>query len=331
MLSSNHQHRPGLLQDVVGQAGDVASGHLFFGRASKAAPDVATTVHEAPHIGEGQVAVQRQEVGHEEAAAGYSDDHLDVSREALGPGQHLVAQLGRRCESSPTQCSRTATACGEPSSLGAPPSPTPRQPAMASSIWDMRSSSSSASTSRAPRFSLSLFHLARPEDDGGHVGVGCAPGDGQLGEGAAEIVGHVPERLHLGVGLVVGDPVLQPAVALQPGPAVLGDAVRVLAGEQARRERAPSGEAEADVVVEPGVLLLHLPPLEEVVLRLLHHRLVQPEALGDPPGGSGSRRRSTPRSPSTAPCRTRPCRSWPAPSPSMGVRGSARWQNTRST
>src|SRR5205085_2879460 len=60
-------------------------------------------------------------------------------------------------------------------------------------------------------------------------------------------------------------------------------ATAVLAGQQTRGERAPGGEAEAGLVVERRELLLDLATVEQVVLRLLHQRLVQVMALGHLP------------------------------------------------
>jgi hypothetical protein len=110
-----------------------------------------------------------------------------------------------------------------------------------------------------------------------------------------------PELLDLGVLLLVGERVGEPVVALERGAAVLGDAVEVLAGQQARRERRPDRGAEADVLVEPRVLLLDPSTVEQVVLRLLDDRLV-PAVRSRRPRRRGSRPRSTPRCPSTAPC-----------------------------
>ncbi len=61
---------------------------------------------------------------------------------------------------------------------------------------------------------------------------------------------------------------------------------RYLPREQTRRERAPDGRAEPDVLVEPRVLELDAHAVQEVVLRLLHHRLVQVVAFGDLPRGA---------------------------------------------
>ena len=61
---------------------------------------------------------------------------------------------------------------------------------------------------------------------------------------------------------------------------------RYLPGEHARRERAPGREPEPDVFVEPRVLELDAPARQQVVLRLLHHRLVQVMLVGDLPRGA---------------------------------------------
>ncbi len=73
--------------------------------------------------------------------------------------------------------------------------------------------------------------------------------------------------------------------------AVARDPRLVLAGEQAGGQRAPGGQAQADVVVQARELLLHLLAVEQVVLRLLHHRLVQVVAVGDVPRGADVGRR----------------------------------------
>ena len=57
--------------------------------------------------------------------------------------------------------------------------------------------------------------------------------------------------------------------------------MEVLAGEQTGSKRAPGRQSEPEVLVEPGVLALDLVPLQQVVLRLLHHRLVEVMALRD--------------------------------------------------
>ena len=78
----------------------------------------------------------------------------------------------------------------------------------------------------------------------------------------------------------------QEGVVLHRGAAARRHAVAVLAGQQPGRKRAPGRQAQADVVVQARVLLLHALAVEQVVLRLLHHRLVQVVTLGDLPGGT---------------------------------------------
>ena len=94
----------------------------------------------------------------------------------------------------------------------------------------------------------------------------------------------------------------QPFVAGERGPAAVGDAVEVLAGEQARSQRAPGGQAQADVVVEAGVLLLDPLPPKQVVLRLLHRPACAGGGGRRCPRRRGSRRPTTPRCPSRGPC-----------------------------
>ncbi len=128
-----------------------------------------------------------------------------------------------------------------------------------------------------------------------------APRDGELRRRAVQLLGDADELAHLVLHLVVGDPVLDPLVALERRTGALGDAVEVLAGEEPGGERGPDGEAEPDVLVEPGVLLLDLAPGQQVVLRLLHDRLVQVVALGDLVGGADLVRRPLRRAPVVRP------------------------------
>ena len=168
---------------------------------------------------------------------------------------------------------------------------------------------------------LHLLDPAGPHDHGRHVGVAHAPGDRELGEGAVEVVGHGCQPADLGVGLGSGEQLAQPLVAGQRRPAALGHAVEVLAGQQAGGQRAPGGEAEADVLVEAAVLALDLAAVEQVVLGLLDDRLVQVVPVGDRPTRPGSRRPTTRTCPSSAPGPTTRCRTSPTPSPRSGSRG----------
>jgi len=56
--------------------------------------------------------------------------------------------------------------------------------------------------------------------------------------------------------------------------AVFGNARLVLAREQAGSQRTPRGEAQAEILVQARVFLLHALAVKQVVLRLLHDRLV---------------------------------------------------------
>ena len=76
-----------------------------------------------------------------------------------------------------------------------------------------------------------------------------------------------------------------------------------------------------DVVVQPRVLALDAFAVEQVVLRLLHHRLVQVVPLGDVPGRGDLRPRSIPTCPSRAPCPPRSCRASRARFPRSAFRG----------
>ena len=149
----------------------------------------------------------------------------------------------------------------------------------------MTSSVSLGSTSSAPMFSCTCSTRLAPVMTVDTLRVLGAPGQRQLRQRAVELVGDPRERLHLGVARLVGEDVLEPLVARQGGAAALRDAVDVLARQEARGERAPGREPEPDVLVEAGVLTLDAPPLEDVVLRLLHHGLAQVVAVGDLPRG----------------------------------------------
>ena len=118
-----------------------------------------------------------------------------------------------------------------------------------------------------------LLDLGDPAGAGDHrrdPRIGSAPGDRQLGEGAPEFVGDRLQVADDGVLRRLRQRVAQPLVAFEAGAAVGRNPVEVLAGERARGQRAPGGQPEADVVVESGVLLLDLAPIEQVVLGLLH-------------------------------------------------------------
>ena len=67
----------------------------------------------------------------------------------------------------------------------------------------------------------------------------------------------------------------KPLVSREGQPGVLGNARIVFAGEKACRQWAPDRQSEAELLIQPLVLLLHPPPNEQVVLRLFHLRLVQ--------------------------------------------------------
>ncbi len=132
---------------------------------------------------------------------------------------------------------------------------------------------------------LELLYAACPGDDGRDTGVGGAPRDRELGQGTAQLVGDGCEGPDLGVRVGVGEPFPQPLVAGELSPRTGRDAFEVLPREQPGGERAPGRQAEPDVLVEPGELLLDALAVQEVVLRLLHDRLVEMVALGDLPGG----------------------------------------------
>ncbi len=112
------------------------------------------------------------------------------------------------------------------------------------------------------------------------------PGQSQLRHAAVELLGDGFELAHRGIFSRVEQAVAQKAHVLHRAPAACGDALAIFARQQARRQRAPGREPQADIVVEPGVLLLHPLAVEQVILRLLHHRLVQMVPLGHLVGGA---------------------------------------------
>ena len=97
--------------------------------------------------------------------------------------------------------------------------------------------------------------------------------------------GELFEFGHGRIAGAVGQALAQERHGLHGTARSCGDAISVLAREQARRQRTPRGQAQTNVFVESGVLLLHPLAMKEVVLRLLHDRLVQVVALGNVPGG----------------------------------------------
>jgi hypothetical protein len=115
----------------------------------------------------------------------------------------------------------------------------------------------------------------------GHLRVLRAPGDGELCHRATEFIGDGANALGSGDLLRVGETRGQPAVPGQRATAVGRNAVAVLAGEQARRQRAPDGGAETDVLVEAGVFLFDPVAPEQVVLRLVHEWLVEVVLVGN--------------------------------------------------
>ena len=186
----------------------------------------------------------------------------------------------------------------------------------------MTSSSSSGSTSRAPRFSRHLLGAARAGDHGRHVRVLRAPRDGELRERAVELVGDRLQLAHLVVRRRVGEHAR--AATRSPGSAARlpsGTPSRYLPVSRPGRERAPRGEAEPDVLVEAGVLALDPPAVEQVVLRLLHHRLVQVVPLGDLPRGADLVGGPLRRAPVVRLARSTRCRTSPTPSPRSACSG----------
>ena len=112
------------------------------------------------------------------------------------------------------------------------------------------------------------------------------PRNRQLRRAATQLVGDAPELRDGGVLGRVEQALRQETHARQRTPAALGNAVRILAGEQPARQRAPGRQAQADVFVQPRVVLLDALAVEQVVLRLLHHRPVQVVLVGNVPGGA---------------------------------------------
>jgi hypothetical protein len=55
----------------------------------------------------------------------------------------------------------------------------------------------------------------------------------------------------------------------------------ILPAQQTHLQRAESGQAQADTLIQPLELALDLPPLQDIVARLLHNGPDQPQLLGD--------------------------------------------------
>ena len=136
-----------------------------------------------------------------------------------------------------------------------------------------------------------LRHARRAGDHRRDMRVLRDPGDRHLSDRRAELGGDGFEPADRRVLRLVGQALGEPAHVLERAAAAGRDAAPVLAGQQAAGERAPGREAEADVLVEPRVFLLDALAMEQVVLRLLHHRLVQVVPVGDVPGGADVGRR----------------------------------------
>jgi hypothetical protein len=126
-----------------------------------------------------------------------------------------------------------------------------------------------------------MFDARRAGDHGAHIRVLQNPRNRQLADRAAQLVGHFAQLTDHVVFAGIGELLAQPVVTLQLCAAIGRYAVAVLAGEQAGCERAPGGEPEADVLVEPLVFLFDALAVEQVVLRLLHDRFVQMMPLSD--------------------------------------------------
>ena len=152
---------------------------------------------------------------------------------------------------------------------------------------------------------VDLADPAGARDHGRHVRVRGAPGERELRHRAAEAIGDRPQPLDACDRVGVDERFCQPLVPGERAAGVVGDPVAVLAGQQPGRERAPDRVAVAVVVDDPGVLVLDLGALEQVVLRLFGDRLVEVVTFGDLDRGRGCRRPAIRWCPSRAPCRTR--------------------------
>ena len=126
----------------------------------------------------------------------------------------------------------------------------------------------------APVITLDTFGFAAHHAR--HSWASVQPSSSAIGRSRSTLASAVPSDSTLA----------EPLVAGQRATRVGGDPVLVLARQQAGGERAPDRGAETDVGVQPGVLLLDLVAVEQVVLRLLHDRLVQVVPLGDLPRGT---------------------------------------------
>src|SRR5690606_1707546 len=115
------------------------------------------------------------------------------------------------------------------------------------------------------------------------AGVGHAPCDRELSQCATEPIGYRAQSFHACQRRFVLDDPADPLVARAGGARASGYAVAILAAQQPACEWAPRRQSETDLFVQRGQLVLDAAPVEQVVLRLLHHRLAQVMPLGDLP------------------------------------------------
>src|SRR3569833_1532152 len=136
---------------------------------------------------------------------------------------------------------------------------------------------------------VDLLGAASAGDGRAHVGVLEHPGQGQHAHLDAQLVGdglQLVDALDDGVPLVLARalPVALDEVDLLLGEArVVGDAVLVLARQDALLHGREDGQAEADLAVQVGVLLLDARAVQHVVVGLLHDGADQAEPVGVPP------------------------------------------------
>ena len=108
-----------------------------------------------------------------------------------------------------------------------------------------------------------------------------APCNGQLRRGCTQVRRKLAQLHYLGIARGVDQIILHPRHVLSAPP--FGNSVYAhFPVSKTRREWTPWW-CQPDFRVEPRVLVLHTLSFEQVVFRLLHHRLVQMMFVGDLP------------------------------------------------
>ena len=107
-----------------------------------------------------------------------------------------------------------------------------------------------------------------------------------MGQRAIEFIGDRGQAADDLVFTRVGELVAQEFETLNFAAAAAGHARAIFAGEQARGQRTPGGQAQAQIFIQTRIFLFDPAAVEQVVLGLFHHRFVQMMALGDLVGGA---------------------------------------------